>query len=88
MQDPFGRSLNPQLSPASFPGPAQLSVTCSTESNGKLGGAWEQGLALSTKTRNEANLAVVWQIMMFVAMAMGYLKNIKYQPYHIAYLPK
>jgi len=37
---------------ASFPGPAQLSVACSTdwkgprtESDGKLGGAWERGYA-------------------------------------------
>ena len=28
---------------ASFPGPAQLSVACSTTSDGKLGGAWERG---------------------------------------------
>ena len=27
----------------SFPGPAQLSVTCRTASDGKLGGTWEQG---------------------------------------------
>ena len=26
---------------ASFPGPTQLSVTCSTASDRKLGGAWE-----------------------------------------------
>ena len=29
--------------PSLFPGPVQLSVTCSTESYRKLGGAWEQG---------------------------------------------
>ena len=28
---------------ALFPGPAQLFVTCSTNSDGKLGGAWERG---------------------------------------------
>ena len=28
---------------ASFPGPTQLSIACSTESDGKLGGAWEPG---------------------------------------------
>ena len=36
---------------ASYPGPAQLSVTCSTEkrgtnSDGKLGGAWVRGYLL------------------------------------------
>ena len=28
---------------ASFPGPTQLFVACSTNNDGKLGGAWEQG---------------------------------------------
>ena len=28
---------------ASYPGPAQLSVACSTRSDGKLGGAWVRG---------------------------------------------
>ena len=28
---------------ASFPGPAQLFVACSTNSDGKLGGAWVRG---------------------------------------------
>ena len=32
---------------ASFPGPTQLSVTCSA-SDGKLGGAWERGYVFST----------------------------------------
>ena len=31
---------------ASFPGPTQLSVTISTASNGKLGGAWERGIEM------------------------------------------
>ena len=35
---------------ALFPAPAQLSVACScTASDGKLGGAWERGLACETK---------------------------------------
>ena len=33
-------SLIPRLRPASFPGSAQLFVTCSTASDNKLGGAW------------------------------------------------
>ena len=33
----------PSISLALFPGPTQLSVACSTESDGKLSGAWERG---------------------------------------------